>query len=279
MVKINDGATLWARQTIDSDIFCNKPDKWFKIWFYLVNKANHKDNKQFIRGSCFMKYEWIMEQNKATKNEVDHCIRWLKSAMMIATRKATQGFIVEVLDYNTFQRSKSYKSETKATTTAKQKRNKSNTINKCDKYDNKDTLSKERQASSINKQKKQTEPLEFSFTDKCWYGLADWRIKMYQGRYPMLSINYYLQDLFKSKFLSAPKEYKELIKTKYNGKVEDLVWAWLGQAKKFYLKDHPDYQQEQGEIINNHEGKHEKLGRNMAHIGDVLGKMKLKGDK
>ena len=76
MSKIDGGATLWARQTIESDIFYNKPHAWFKIWFYLVNKANHKDNKQFNRGSCFMKYEWIMEKTKANKNEIDHCIRW-----------------------------------------------------------------------------------------------------------------------------------------------------------------------------------------------------------
>ena len=63
MTKINGGATLWARQTIDSDIFYNKPDKWFKIWFYLINEVNHKDNKLFPRGSCFMKYDWIIKNH------------------------------------------------------------------------------------------------------------------------------------------------------------------------------------------------------------------------
>jgi len=111
-MKINGGATIWARQTIDSDIFCNKPDKWFKIWFYLVNKANHRDDKQLKRGSCFMKYEWIMEKTKATKSEVDHCMRWLKSAKMVATQKATRGFILEVLNYDKFQKLEHYKSDT-----------------------------------------------------------------------------------------------------------------------------------------------------------------------
>ena len=68
MSKIDGGATLWARQTIDSKIFFDKPHVWFKIWFYLVNKVNHKDNKQFARGSCFMKYEWIMQRTKAKKS-------------------------------------------------------------------------------------------------------------------------------------------------------------------------------------------------------------------
>ena len=131
MSKINGGATLWARQTIDSDIFYNKPDKWFKIWFYLINEVNHKSNKQFARGSCFMKYEWIIKKTKATKNEVDHCVRWLKSATMITTTKATRGFVIKVINYNGYQSLESYKSDTKSDsngeTKAKQKRNKSET--------------------------------------------------------------------------------------------------------------------------------------------------------
>ncbi len=131
MTKINGGATLWARQTTDSDIFYKKPHVWFKIWFYLINQAKHKDNKQFRRGSCFMKYEWIMEKTKAKKSEVDHCIRWLKSATMITTAKATRGFIVKVNKYDPFQSLENYKSDTKSDSKsdlkAKQKRNKSET--------------------------------------------------------------------------------------------------------------------------------------------------------
>ncbi len=133
-MKIEGGATIWARQTIDSEVFYNKPDKWFKIWFYLVNKVNHKDNKRFKRGTCFMKYDWIMNATGATKNEVDHCIRWMKSATMIVTRKATRGFTVNVVEYPKFQNLQYYKSDTKSDaigeTKAKQKRNKSDTIYK-----------------------------------------------------------------------------------------------------------------------------------------------------
>jgi len=132
--KIDGGATIWARQTIDSEIFSNKPDKWFKIWFFLINQVNHKDTKQFKRGSGFTRYEWIMEKTKATRNEIDHCIRWLKSATMIATQKATRGFIITIYNYERFQTLSNYKSDTKSDsigeTKAKQKRHKSDTINK-----------------------------------------------------------------------------------------------------------------------------------------------------
>jgi len=148
-MKINGGATLWARQTIDSDIFFNKPPKWFKIWFYLVNEVNHTDNKQFPRGSSFIKYEWIMRKTKTTKNEVAHCIKWLKSATMIATAKATGGFTVKVLNYNAFQSLENYKSDSKSDskgkTKATQKQHRSDTIHKNVKNDKnvkkRDTLS------------------------------------------------------------------------------------------------------------------------------------------
>ncbi|RXG62862.1 hypothetical protein ES695_20020, partial [Candidatus Atribacteria bacterium 1244-E10-H5-B2] len=147
MKKINGGATLWARQTIDSDIFYNKPSKWFKIWFYLVNEVNYKDSKQFARGSSFIKYEWIMRKTKTTKNEVAHCIKWLKSATMIATAKATGGFTVKVLNYNAFQSLENYKSDSKSDskgkTKATQKQHKSHTIlKKVKKVKNKKDITK-----------------------------------------------------------------------------------------------------------------------------------------
>jgi len=127
---VNGGATIWARQTIDSEIFTDKPDKWFKIWFYLVNKANHSNSKQLNRGTCFMKYEWITKETKATHNQIDHCIRWLKSAKQIATQKATRGFTITILNYDKFQNLATYKRDKKRD----DQRSKSDTINKNDKY-------------------------------------------------------------------------------------------------------------------------------------------------
>jgi len=132
---IPGGCTLWARQTLDSDIFKNKPDKWFKIWFYIVNKANHRDNKEFKRGEAFLKYEWIVEATGATKSQIDHFIRWSKVGRMLATRKATRGLFISVLKYEQFQNIENYKSDSKSDLKAKQKRNRSDTINKNDNND------------------------------------------------------------------------------------------------------------------------------------------------
>jgi len=120
---------------------------------------------------------------------------------------------------------------------------------------------KESQAP-FNKKPKEDLPLEFDFVNKEWIGLYNWRIKRFSGKYPMLSINYLLEDEYKQKFLEKPKEYAELIKVKYNDKIEDLIWAWLGQEKKFYLRDHPDYQQAKVETVNKSSPK------GMSHIGE-----------
>lgn len=106
---------------------------------------------------------------------------------------------------------------------------------------------KESGDSSSDKSKtKDKDPLEFSFADKCWWGLYDWRIKMYQGAFPMLTVNYLFNDKWKTKFLDDPGKYKKMIKEKYEGKIEKLVWAWLMQAKKFYIKDNLGYKKGEG---------------------------------
>jgi len=140
--KVDGGATLWARQTIESDIFCSKPAEWFKIWFYIICKTNYKEKKKFKRGECFLKYEWIMNTCNVTKNQVDHCIRWLKKEQMLATRKATRGFFVKALNYNKFQSISTYKyitkSDTESDLKATQKRHRSDTKTNKDNNDKKE---------------------------------------------------------------------------------------------------------------------------------------------
>lgn len=139
--KIKGGATIWARQTIDSDIFFWRPDKWFKIWFFIVNKVNHTDTKLFRRGSNLTTYDEISHYTKTTKNQIDHFIRYAKKEQMLATQKTTRGMVVSVLKYDFFQDLNNYKSDTESELQAKHKRNTSDTINKNDNNDKNDNLS------------------------------------------------------------------------------------------------------------------------------------------
>lgn len=133
MAEINGGFTIWARQTIDSDIFYSKPDKWFKIWFFLVNYVNHMDNKHFPRGTNFVSYSLIQEKTGATKAQCDMFFRWSKKCKMLTTRKTTRGLIINIDKYSLFQDSDKYRNDTKNETKTTQKRHRNDTINKNEK--------------------------------------------------------------------------------------------------------------------------------------------------
>ena len=115
MKKINGGATLWARQTIDSDIFFWKPDKWFKIWFYIVNSVNFVDVKQFKRGSGLFTYQQIQDRTGCTRGQADSFVRYAKLNKMLTTRKTTRGMVITVCNYNIYQDFNNYKNETHTT--------------------------------------------------------------------------------------------------------------------------------------------------------------------
>jgi len=137
IMYIPGGAVIWARQVFSSDIFFNKPDKWFKIWFYIVGNCNHKDNQSFKRGDNFFTYRQIIDVTKATRNQIDHFIRWAKKKQMLATRKTTRGLVITVMKYDVYQELDNYKSDTESDIKATQKRHRSDTINKNDKNDKK----------------------------------------------------------------------------------------------------------------------------------------------
>lgn len=137
MMTKKGGAILLARSFLDSEIFADKPHVWTKIWLYILAKANFQDNGRFKRGELFTTYRDICLATRASIGETDHCIRWLKSAKQISTRKATRGLYIRALNYNIYQDIKSYKSDTKnrlvGDLKARQKRHRSDTKKNNDK--------------------------------------------------------------------------------------------------------------------------------------------------
>lgn len=131
--KIKGGWTIWARQTLESDVFLNKPAMWFKIWFYLVNRMHFVDNGQYLRGQRFLKYEWIAEGTGATKHQIHEFFQWAKNTYqniqikqgdsinqshsvesfpMLTTQKTTRGMVVTVCKYEFFQDFGNYENHT-----------------------------------------------------------------------------------------------------------------------------------------------------------------------
>jgi hypothetical protein len=102
------GATVWARKTICSDIFISKPDKWFKIWFFVVNRVNYKDNGKYKRAECFIPSGEIEMATGSTTDQVKKCLKWLRDEHSISTRRSTRGIHITVLKYNVYQDLNSY---------------------------------------------------------------------------------------------------------------------------------------------------------------------------
>ena len=139
MNQIPDGFTIWARKTIESGIFTDKPAMWFKIWFYLVSRVLYADSEKLKRGQRYLKYDWIREATGATRAQIDHVLRWLRDREMLATQKATHGMVVTILNYDKYQTICNYKSDTVGDTEATQKRHRSDNILKKVKNDKKET--------------------------------------------------------------------------------------------------------------------------------------------
>ena len=106
------GSFQLARKIFESDIFYKKPPEWFKVWVFILGICNYEDKKQFQKGECLTSYAEISQYTKANKNQIKHCIEWLKHATQIATRKTTRGFYIKVINYDYYQCFDSYKSKT-----------------------------------------------------------------------------------------------------------------------------------------------------------------------
>lgn len=118
--KIQGGAVIWARKTIESDIF-HKPAHWFKIWFYLVCRTSHTNTKKYKRGETFIQYDWIAEHTGATKDQIKKCISWLKEKGMVSTARSTRGVWIKVNKYEHFQTLDNYYSGVSAPDKAPEK--------------------------------------------------------------------------------------------------------------------------------------------------------------
>ena len=108
------GYTMWARQTIDSSIFVDKPDKWFKIWFYIVNRVNYLESTNYERGECFITTNEIIEGTKATSDQIKKCLQWCRDSGMVSTTRSTRGMRIKVIKYNLFQSKEFYSSTREA---------------------------------------------------------------------------------------------------------------------------------------------------------------------
>lgn len=127
------GYFIIARKTLESEIW-HKPPLYFKVWCYLLARANWDDFGNLKRGQLFTSLEEIAEDNcwyvgyrkeVPSKSQIYTILEWLRNsreandepnfesndtATMITTTKATRGIIINIVKYSVYQDPKRYES-------------------------------------------------------------------------------------------------------------------------------------------------------------------------
>ncbi|MCO4782039.1 MAG: hypothetical protein KC646_06900 [Candidatus Cloacimonetes bacterium] len=163
---MSSGYILISRSTLDSEIWI-KPPLYLKVWTYLLMKAQHKDFKGLKRGQLRTTTKEIQEncfhfvgyrKVTPTRKQIFNILDWLRSpceednekdnertikGTMIGTTKGTQGMLVTIDKYSTYQDPKFYEGNnegtnekpTKGTTNAQRLEQEGDNINKNEKND------------------------------------------------------------------------------------------------------------------------------------------------
>lgn len=148
-----NGYILESRTILESGIW-KKPPLYFKVWHYLLLKAQYKDYKGLKRGQLITSIPEIREScsyyvgyRKVTpsKAEIWNILEWLRNPYerydegdnensMIKTTKTTKGLLVTICNFNIYQTPQLYEGNdedcTKGTMKELRRQQQADTINK-----------------------------------------------------------------------------------------------------------------------------------------------------
>jgi hypothetical protein len=105
------GFVLVARKTLESDLMCMNPLA-FKLFFWMILKANFKDRDKLKRGQLVTTIEEMRNAGsykagyrniRPSKMQIRTAYEALKNNTMIITAKTTRGMVVTVLNYDKYQ--------------------------------------------------------------------------------------------------------------------------------------------------------------------------------
>lgn len=144
---IEGGYFVIARTLFDSAVM-DWPPVWFKLWVWLIGKANHADTKQggvvYRRGEVLTSYKELMEVGsykvgwrlvKPSKTMIRDFCEALREATMATTRKTTRGFYIKLEKYDLYQSPASYEDYNEKSMKTTRRPQTDPTINKNDKND------------------------------------------------------------------------------------------------------------------------------------------------
>lgn len=114
------GFVLLARRTLESDLMAMNPLA-FKLFFWMVLRANFKDRDKLKRGQLLTSIEEMREAGsykagyrniKPSKMQIRTAYEALKNNTMISTAKTTRGMVVTVINYDKYQSPANYEQHT-----------------------------------------------------------------------------------------------------------------------------------------------------------------------
>lgn len=131
------GYFIIARKTLESEIW-HKPPLYWKVWCYLLARANWDDFGNLKRGQLFTSLDEIAEDNHwyvgyrkevPKKSQIFDILEWLRTShegsheandepnaesddteTMITTAKATRGIVINIVKYSIYQDPRHYES-------------------------------------------------------------------------------------------------------------------------------------------------------------------------
>ncbi|NLG26244.1 MAG: hypothetical protein GX558_12870 [Clostridiales bacterium] len=144
---IEGGYFVIARTLFDSAVM-DWPPVWFKLWIWLIGKANHADTRQggtiYRRGEVLTSYKELMDIGsykvgwrlvRPSKTMIRDFCEALREATMATTRKTTRGFFIKLEKYDLYQNPASYEDYNEKSMKTTRRPQTDPTINKNDKND------------------------------------------------------------------------------------------------------------------------------------------------
>lgn len=137
------GFFLLSRSLFESDIWCQKPPEYAKIWIYLIGQAAHTERKrggyQYKRGQLFCSSKDLEEQISylvgyraagKSASTAKRVLKFLRDTGRITYTSAPRGYLITVLNYDAYQTSANYERTVERTTRAPRSNQKQLPINK-----------------------------------------------------------------------------------------------------------------------------------------------------
>ncbi len=113
---VEGGFILIARKLFENELM-EKPHLYFKLWAWMLFKANFKDHGKLKRGQFLtsidemreaMSYRVGYRKEKPTRDEIRNCYEAFMRAAMITKAKTTRGMVITISNYEKYQNPKNY---------------------------------------------------------------------------------------------------------------------------------------------------------------------------